>query len=104
MDGEGWHPTEVYSDHAISGASTLRAGYQKMLEDARNGGFDILVAEALDRLSRDQEDIARKKALIPMQRFCSLEEIANMTVWVASPLCSFTTGQVFDITGGRETY
>lgn len=50
------------------------------------------------------EYIARKKALIPMQRFCSLEEIANMTVWVASPLCSFTTGQVFDITGGRATY
>ena len=58
IDGEGWHPTEVYSDHAISGASTLRPGYQKMLEDARNGGFDVLVAEALDRLSRDQEDIA----------------------------------------------
>jgi site-specific DNA recombinase len=55
---EGWSPTEVYSDRAISGASTLRPGYQKMLEDARNGVFDILVAEALDRLSRDQEDIA----------------------------------------------
>ena len=50
--------TEVYADHAISGASILRPGYQKMLEDARNGAFDILVAEALDRLSRDQENIA----------------------------------------------
>jgi site-specific DNA recombinase len=58
IDKEGWHLTEVYSDHAISGASTLRPGYQRMLEDARNGGFDVLVAEALDRLSRDQEDIA----------------------------------------------
>ena len=55
---EGWSLTEVYSDRAISGASTLRPGYQKMLEDARLGAFDILVAEALDRLSRDQEDIA----------------------------------------------
>ncbi len=55
---EGWIETTVYSDHAISGASTLRPGYQKMLEDARNGTFDIVVAEALDRLSRDQEDIA----------------------------------------------
>ena len=44
---EGWSLTEVYSDHAISGASTLRPGYQKMLEDARNGTFDILIAEAL---------------------------------------------------------
>ena len=58
VDDEGWPLTEDYSDHAISGASTLRPGYQKMLEDARNGSFDILVAEALDRLSRDQEDIA----------------------------------------------
>ena len=57
-EDEDWSLTEVYSDHAISGASTLRPGYQKMLEDARNGTFDILVAEALDRLSRDQEDIA----------------------------------------------
>ena len=58
IDHEGWSLTEVHSDHAISGASILRPGYQKMLEDARNGAFDILVAEALDRLSRDQEDIA----------------------------------------------
>jgi 3-oxoacyl-[acyl-carrier protein] reductase len=39
-----------------------------------------------------------------MNRFCTAEEIANMTAWVASPLCSFTTGQVFDVTGGRATY
>ncbi|NQU71177.1 MAG: recombinase family protein, partial [Rhodospirillales bacterium] len=58
IDHEGHTPCEVYSDHAISGASTLRPGYQKMLEDARSGAFDILIAEALDRLSRDQEDIA----------------------------------------------
>ena len=53
-----WTLTEVYSDAAISGATVLRPGYQKMLGDARSGAFDIVVAEALDRLSRDQEDIA----------------------------------------------
>jgi site-specific DNA recombinase len=58
IDEKGWQKGEVYSDHAISGATTLRPGYQKMLEDARAGGFDVLVAEALDRLSRDQENIA----------------------------------------------
>jgi DNA invertase Pin-like site-specific DNA recombinase len=58
IEQEGWQLGEVYSDHAISGATTLRAGYQKMLEDARAGRFDVLVAEALDRLSRDQENIA----------------------------------------------
>ena len=58
MDQEAWPLTKVYSDHAISGASTLRPGYQQMLMDARAGEFDLLIAEALDRLSRDQEDIA----------------------------------------------
>jgi len=58
LDEHGWNDVAVYSDAAISGASTIRPGYQKMLEDARSGTFDILVAEALDRLSRDQEDIA----------------------------------------------
>jgi site-specific DNA recombinase len=58
IDQQGWQTGEVYSDRAISGATTLRPGYQKMLEDARAGRFEILVAEALDRLSRDQENIA----------------------------------------------
>ena len=55
---EGWTLEQVYRDAAISGASTLRPGYQAMLAAAREGGFDIVLAEALDRLSRDQEDIA----------------------------------------------
>jgi DNA invertase Pin-like site-specific DNA recombinase len=58
IEQEQWQLEAVYSDHAISGATTLRPGYQKMLEDARASRFEILVAEALDRLSRDQENIA----------------------------------------------
>jgi site-specific DNA recombinase len=58
IEQEQWRLGEVYSDHAISGATTLRPGYQKMLEDARTGHFEVLVSEALDRLSRDQENIA----------------------------------------------
>jgi site-specific DNA recombinase len=37
----------------MSGATTLRPGYQAMPEGAREAAFDIVVAEALDRLSRD---------------------------------------------------
>src|SRR6266478_6151584 len=55
---EGWKLGATYSDAASSGASRLRPGYQKLLEDARAGAFNIVVAEALDRLSRDQEDVA----------------------------------------------
>ncbi len=55
---EGWRIIQVYRDAAISGATTLRPGYQALLEGAREAAFDVVVAEALDRLSRDQEDTA----------------------------------------------
>ncbi len=58
IDTRGWTYLEAYSDRALSGSSPFRPGYQKLLEDARSGRFDAVVAEALDRLSRDQADIA----------------------------------------------
>jgi site-specific DNA recombinase len=54
----GWTVAQDYSDAAISGASLQRPGYLRMLEDARNGSFDVVVAEGLDRISRDQEHIS----------------------------------------------
>ena len=58
IEREGWHYLYAYTDRAISGSSALRPAYQSLLDDARNGRFNIVVAEALDRLSRDQEDVA----------------------------------------------
>jgi site-specific DNA recombinase len=55
---QGWHIVEEYSDQAISGASLLRPGIQALITDALRRRFDIVLAEAMDRLSRDQEDIA----------------------------------------------
>ena len=56
---EGWTVAKSYADHAVSGGSLLlRPGIQELLSDAQAGKFDIVLAEALDRLSRDQEDIA----------------------------------------------
>lgn len=54
----GWSEAETYADRGISGASHLRPAYQRLLEDARNNQLDVVVAEGLDRLSRDQEHIA----------------------------------------------
>jgi 3-oxoacyl-[acyl-carrier protein] reductase len=50
------------------------------------------------------EYIAGRKARIPMGRFCTIQEIADMVAFVASPACSFTTGFTFDVSGGRATY
>jgi 2-dehydro-3-deoxy-L-rhamnonate dehydrogenase (NAD+) len=41
---------------------------------------------------------------IPMGRFLEVGEVAAMTAWLASEECSFSTGAVFDLTGGRATY
>ncbi len=55
----GWTVAGGYRDAASSGASMiLRPGIQTLLEDARRGAFDVVVAEALDRVSRDQADVA----------------------------------------------
>ena len=58
IEREGWDYQHAYTDRAQSGASALRPAYQKLLEDARRGQFEVVVSEALDRLSRDQEDVA----------------------------------------------
>ena len=55
---QGWTIVEEYSDHAVSGASLLRPGIQALIEDALRGRFSLVLSEAMDRLSRDQEDIA----------------------------------------------
>jgi 3-oxoacyl-[acyl-carrier protein] reductase len=51
-----------------------------------------------------QDFISTMKAKIPMGRFVHVDEIAELAAWIASPACSFTTGFVFDISGGRATY
>ena len=56
---EGLTVVGVYEDRALSGASTVnRMGWQRLMRDARGGKFAVVVAEALDRISRDQEDLA----------------------------------------------
>ncbi len=55
---QGMEVVEVFSDKATSGASLMRSGIQNLLRSAATGQFDVVVSEALDRLSRNQADIA----------------------------------------------
>ncbi|MCG8356286.1 MAG: recombinase family protein [Kiloniellales bacterium] len=55
---EGWKVVDSYSDRSISGASLIRPGVQALMQDAQAGRFTLVLAESLDRISRDQEDIA----------------------------------------------
>ena len=60
---ECWQVVESHVDQAISGASLIRPGIQQLLQDAAAGKFDIILTESLDRLSRDQEDIAHSTSV-----------------------------------------
>ena len=55
-----------------------------------------------DQISQKHIDFMLSK--IPMSRFGKVEEMANLVAWLASEECSFSTGGVFDISGGRATY
>jgi site-specific DNA recombinase len=55
---QSWVVAGTYQDRAVSGASLIRSGIQALLADALRGRFDVVLAEALDRISRDQEDVA----------------------------------------------
>jgi 3-oxoacyl-[acyl-carrier protein] reductase len=54
--------------------------------------------------SMTQAHIDYMLSKIPMARFVNVEEVAAMVCWLSSEDCSFSTGAVFDISGGRGTY
>jgi 3-oxoacyl-[acyl-carrier protein] reductase len=55
-----------------------------------------------DQMTQQHVDFMLSK--IPMGRFGEVEEIAALVCWLASEECSFSTGAVFDASGGRATY
>ena len=55
-----------------------------------------------DQMTPEHIDYMLSK--IPMNRFVTVEEIASLVCWLASDDCAFSTGAVFDISGGRATY
>ena len=55
-----------------------------------------------DQMTKQHIDYMLSK--IPMGRFVEVDEIAALACWLASAECSFSTGAVFDISGGRATY
>jgi NAD(P)-dependent dehydrogenase (short-subunit alcohol dehydrogenase family) len=58
--------------------------------------------ELFEQMTKAHIDYMLSK--IPMNRFVAVEELAAMIAWLASEECSFSTGAVFDISGGRAVY
>ena len=62
----------------------------------------VIQTEILDSVPQSHIDYMRSR--IPMDRFGRKEEAAAMVAWLCSEECSFSTGAVFDLSGGRATY
>lgn len=62
----------------------------------------VIETDILKQLTQQHVDYMLSK--IPMNRFGKKEEAAALAAWLCSEGCSFTTGAVFDLSGGRATY
>jgi site-specific DNA recombinase len=87
IEQDGHTVDQVYADRAISGASRV-PGIQALMEDAAKGKFDLVYAEALDRISRDQEDVA---GVYKRLRFADVRIIT--LAWISSAPCKGTVTQ-----------
>ena len=58
--------------------------------------------EIFDQMTNDHINYMLSK--LPMGRFGTIDEVSSLVCWLVSSECSFSTGGVFDISGGRATY
>ncbi len=104
--GKEGNPNAVAYSASKAGVIALTKSLGKEL--ARTGVLVNCVTPAaaktaiFDQMTREHIDYMLLK--IPMNRFVTVEEIASLVCWLASEDCSFSTGAVFDISGGRATY
>jgi 2-dehydro-3-deoxy-L-rhamnonate dehydrogenase (NAD+) len=104
--GKEGNPNAAHYSASKAGVIALTKSLGKEL-----AGYDIAVncvtpaaakTAILDQLTQQHIDFMLSK--IPRNRFVLVEEVASMVAWMASEENSFTTGAVFDISGGRATY
>ena len=104
--GKEGNPNAVAYSASKAGVVALTKSLGKEL--ARTGVLVNCVTPAaaktaiFDQMKQQHIDYMLSK--IPMGRFVTVDEIASLVCWLASEDCAFSTGAVFDISGGRATY
>jgi 3-oxoacyl-[acyl-carrier protein] reductase len=104
--GKEGNPNAAHYSASKAGVIALTKSLGKEL-----AGYDIAVnavtpaaakTAIFDQLTQQHIDFMLSK--IPRNRFVTVDEVAGLVTWIASAENSFTTGAVFDISGGRATY
>ena len=104
--GKEGNPNAVAYSASKAGVISLTKSLGKEL--AQSGVLVNCVTPAaaktaiFDQMTKSHIDYMLAK--IPMARFVEVDEIASLVGWLASEDCAFSTGAVFDISGGRATY
>lgn len=104
--GKEGNPNAVAYSSMKAGVIALTKSLGKELAD-KNISVNCVtpaVAKTAGAMQQDPEHIAYILAKIPRGRMLELDEAATMISWLASEENSFTTGSVFDLSGGRATY
>lgn len=104
--GKEGNPNASAYSAAKAGVIALTKSLGKELADTGVRVNCITPAAAKTRIfdQISQEHIDYMLSKIPMGRFVQVEEIAGLVAWLSSEDCAFSTGAVFDISGGRATY
>jgi 2-dehydro-3-deoxy-L-rhamnonate dehydrogenase (NAD+) len=104
--GKEGNPNASHYSASKAGLIALTKSLGKEL--AATGVLVNAIAPAAARtgmfLQMSQEHIDYMRSKIPMNRLLEVEELAALIAWLSSEECSFSTGAVFDISGGRATY
>ena len=104
--GKEGNPNAAHYSASKAGVIALTKSLGKEL-----AGYDIAVNAVTPAAAKTaifdqitQEHIDFMLSRIPRNRFVTVDEVASLVAWIASAENSFTTGAVFDISGGRATY
>ena len=104
--GKDGNPNASAYSASKAGVIALTKSLGKELADSNIAVNCVTPAAArtaiFDQMSQEHIDYMLSK--IPRGRFVEVKEISSMIAWMVSPENSFTTGAVFDLSGGRSTY
>jgi len=104
--GKDGNPRMAAYSAAKAGLIALTKSIGRELAHTRTRAHAIAPALIDTRLlnQMNPEIVAQNLAKIPMGRAGTPDEVAELTAWLISPGCTFTTGAVHDLSGGRASY